>query len=224
MMRDAQMDENYFRTYIQKQEKRISQFENVFQTLCVPNNGNPEKFQQCALYLSHFYRDMLSAQYSCGEPVHVLRQAFQRFAAYAGSAGALTWADAIDLLALSILLNEDLGQASEQMPRKDALVCALLAAVRENEPADTDREILFPRQETVFLRCLQGEADQETLREYLQNCWYEDNQDAAWYGAEKRNDGTYCGCWCYLGAAIAKLRNFEPEFFKYTAYFPVDML
>ena len=70
---------------------------------------------------------------------------------------------------------------------------------------------------------LQGNVTLAELKDYIENRWYDDNGDAVWYDSHKSDSDTYCGYWCYIGAAIVKILGFDFTAFRGTAYFPYDL-
>lgn len=64
----------------------------------------------------------------------------------------------------------------------------------------------------------------DELGKYIAYGWYQDNLDAAWYDSDQRHDDTYCGYWCFIGAAIAAIMKFDRSHFENTKFFPLDLM
>lgn len=212
MVRDSRRNEDYFREYIQTQKGRIARFEEVFRKFQSPEDA--QKMEQCAVSLANFYRDLFFAQYSAGEQKPVLRETYVNWLDCVRRLKAVPWSDGVDLLSLALLLGE---AVDETLPLlwEDALVLRLAGK--------SGGEVKFPKA-LPFLRCLDGTDGPEELREYLRNGWYADHRDASWYGAAERQDSTYCGYWCFPGAAVVRLKGFAPALFRDTDCFPMDLL
>ncbi len=211
-VRDSRRNEDYFREYIQTQKGRIARFEEVFQKFQPPEDA--QKMEQCAVSLGNFYRDLFCAQYSAGEQKTVLQETYVRWLAYIRCLNAVPWSDAVDLLSLALLLGEAVDETLS-FPWEDALVRRLAGK--------SGGEVKFGKA-VPFLRCLDGADGPEELREYLRNSWYADCRDASWHGAAERQDSTYCGYWCFTGAAVVRLKGFDPALFRETDCFPLDLL
>lgn len=211
MVRDKRRNEDYFREYIQTQKGRIARFEEVFRKL-----EDGQKMEACAVTLSNFYRDLFSARYSAGDEKSVLRETYRSWLSYARRLKSLPWSDAADLLSLGRLLDVPPDETLA-LPLDDALICTLAGK------PDVPETVRFPKA-WPFLRCLDGTDGPEELRDYLQTGWYADHRDASWYGADEREDSTYCGYWCYTAAAVVSMKGFDPDLFRETECFPGDLL
>lgn len=108
---------------------------------------------------------------------------------------------------------------------EDSLLDSLKSYNNSHMVAIVDNaKLAFPKIFQEFFQCVQGELDEEALKSYIDKKWYPSNRGEAWYDADKRSKGTYCGYWCFVGAAVAKIRGFGAEDFVDCIYFPVDLL
>jgi hypothetical protein len=223
MVRDTRRDQAYFEDYIAKQEKRISKFQQTLEQL-TQSGAERGKCQQCCIYLEKLSWDMLVAQYSIGSGRDTLEKWFAQYCEYVRAQDSLTYNEALNVFSMAILLEKPGVEISAPYP-DDSFLDALKAYGKGHEVEMPDAaKLAFPKIFQEFFRCLWGELDAEALRNYIEKKWYSSNREEAWYDSDKRSKGTYCGYWCFAGAAVAKIRGFCAAEFENCAYFPVELL
>lgn len=223
MVRDTRKNQAYFEEYIAKQKKRISKFQQTLEQL-TQSGAERGKIQLCCIYLEKLCWDMLVAQYSIGSGKDTLEKWFTQYCGYVRAKDSLTYNEALNVYSMAILLEEGSTGITAPHP-EDSFLDVLESYSRDGVPDRVDTaELAFPKIFQAFFRCLQGELDAGELRDYIENKWYPSNREEAWYDSDKRSKGTYCGYWCFVGAAVAKIRGFQAEDFEGCVYFPVDLL
>lgn len=223
MVRDTRRNQEYFEEYIAKQEQRIGKFQKTLEQL-TESGAERGKCQQCCIYLENLCWDMLVAQYSYGSGKPVLEKWFTQYCAYVRAKDSLTYNEALNVFSMAILLGKQDINISVPYP-EDALLDILKSYSNDHMiTKDNNTKLAFPKIFQEFFQCVQGELDVEALRSYIDKKWYPSNRGEAWYDADKRSKGTYCGYWCFVGAAVAKIRGFCAEDFVDCVYFPVDLL
>ena len=223
MLRDTRKTAAYFERYISCQSARIEKFEGVLRQI-QEKGGDASKEKQCHLFLSGFYRDMLSAQYSSGEDMAVLRETCSRYFSHIRAQESLSYSAAENALSWAILLDmQDRPVSDAAVYPEDAFLNALYRYLTaDSGPAKGP--LLFPAVSEKFLQCLEGTSAPEELRNYIESGWYENSSDEAWYESDKRENDTYCGYWCLPGAAVVKILCWDAAKFKDINYFPINLL
>lgn len=223
MVRDTRKDQTYFEEYIAKQEKRINKFQQTLEQL-TKSGAERGKCQQCCIYLEKLCWDMLVAQYSIGSGKDALDKWFTQYCEYVRAQDNLTYNEALNVFSMAILLEKkDVGILAPYP--EDAFLDGLKSySIGQAVNGIENTNLAFPKIFQEFFRCLRGELDAEALRDYIEKKWYSSNREEAWYDSDKRSKGTYCGYWCFAGAAVAKIRGFHAKDFENCVYFPVDLL
>ena len=224
MLRDCNRTETYFTDYLTEQDRRIRRFSEKLDRL-TQEHKPAEKILQCHAILAKMLHDKLYAQYSLGCPKEAIRETFDLYLDHIKNQKKLTYQDAAEVLSLSIVFRCPVQESvsADSIPDDD-LLKALYTWSGERKTSQTSNGLLFPNTSKVFWEVLQGLKSVDELRNYIQDKWYSDNHDASWFDAARRNDGTYCGYWCFLGAAVAVIMGFDKALFKECRYFPVDIL
>lgn len=223
MIRDIYKPAQYFERYLAQQQQRIDRFTRKLAEL--NEKGQEDKVRQCHGFLADFYYDMIYAQYSAGQDICSIRDTFTQYLTHVKGKGSMTYEAAIQALSWSILFDmeckEDLK--SVEYPH-DPFVDALMQyAEKKTIDAPVEEDLLkFPQVTGAFARCLNGEMSTEELSEYIDVFWYHDNKTAAWYEADKNAADTYCGYWCFVGAAVVKILEYSAEKFSDIRFFPGD--
>lgn len=226
MFRDCNRSEHYFVSYIEDQDRRIERFNRKLEDMIATHR--PEiKIQQCHRFLSGLLHDKFYAQYSLGCEKENLKETFFSYLDHIQAQGLLTYQEVLETLSLAIVFHIQPQSilSDEDIPQDDLLQMLYdYGECGENTGNWGNSKLLFPDTSSVFLDVLQGSLTANDLREYIQNRWYEDNSDSSWFESDRRDDDTYCGYWCFVGAAVALIKGFEHEAFKDCKYFPVDIL
>lgn len=224
MLRDCNKTDAYFTGYLAEQERRIQRFDEKLDHLSQEQKPK-EKILQCHAILARMLHDKLYAQYSLGCSKETIRETFYIYLDHIKTQKQLTYQDASEALSLSIVFHCPVRENlyADSIPDDD-LLKALYTWNGESKINPSGNGLLFPNTSKVFWDVLQGVGSWVELRHYIQDKWYADNHDASWFRADQRGDTTYCGYWCFLGAAVAVIRGFDKNLFTDCRYFPVDLL
>lgn len=224
MLRDHHKTDAYFTNYLEEQEKRINRFNEKLNHL-LQENKPEEKIRLCHGFLATMLHDKLYAQYSLGYKKDELEKTFRIYLDHIKVQKRLTYQEAMETISLSIVFRTPIQDnlTTDQIPLDD-LLQAMYCYHRVPITSQTNNGLLFPDTSMVFWETLQGKKSGTELRQYVERNWYNDNKDAPWFNADQREDNTYCGYWCFLGAAIAIIMGFGKELFEGCPYFPLDVL
>lgn len=75
-----------------------------------------------------------------------------------------------------------------------------------------------------LLRFDDKEIIQKKLKNFLENDWYNSLQDTSGYNQHKKDYGNYIGYWCFVAAAIVKIKKLDDSSFRDNKYYPKDIL
>lgn len=225
MLRDKRRNAVYFADYITDKKKAITGFTEL---LCkVEQQGtNPVGVTKCHIYLASFLRDLMVAYYSNGNTVDEIHQVFKQYLLHVQAQEELTYNEALNILSFAILLGEDVYTIFDSISfPEDDFLSILIAYNRVHEVLpSTPHKMYVPELTGTLVQCLRGEATANELKHFISEKWYLLNEDEAWYDSDKRSTGTYCGYWCFEGAAVAKMMNFDIVDFREVEYFPLDLI
>ena len=223
MLRDTLRTEEYFASYLCMQDKRIAQFSQKLDELNAQANA-PSKILQCHHFLSGLLHDKIYAQYSYGSSFSIIRETVVHYLFHIQKEGRLSYQEAMDAISLSIVFHIPFPQIPRDCLPEDALLFALLEHTQKAAFAFSDVALMFPESSSAFLKALQGTLSSTSLRQYIEKNWYSDNKDASWHDSHKSNRDIYCGYWCFVGAAVAILLQWDLHTFEGCPYFPIDVI
>ncbi len=228
MLRDTRKDTGYFIKYIEEQEQRVREFTSRLRALDEEKDkDNARLIRNTAISASSRIRDLFIAEYSFGCSVAVLKDIFRQHLQVVRRLDSLSFADAMYILSISILLDEDCAKTIEDVSMPEDCLIAELEYYVKNKRISPDALSLplqFPDKSEVFLNAIRGKITEKNLRTFISEEWYSTNQDMGWYDSHKNNLDTYCGYWCFIGAAIVKIKGWKKEIFESVEYFPYDLL
>lgn len=221
MLRDTRRNAAYFSDWIAKQERRI---QNFSEDLEKDRKDRPEALFLGHIFLSGFLGNLMSAQYSYGEPLDKIRRTYGQYLAHIGTMEELTYNQALTTLSMGILLGvSSVTVFQKALYPEDAFLEALLNWQRGYDPPQRGK-LLFPETSAVMIAFLLGKCPIEDFRTFIRDSWYPANCEEPWYNSDMLSDGTYCGYWCFSGAAVAMIKGCTQMDFQGVEYFPIDML
>ena len=229
MLRDSLKSPEYFERYIQYQDTRIQKFTNILKQL--KNNATTQR-NQCNTYLSNFYKDKLSAMYSYGNTKSELFPVFNCYMGHTSKTVVSCYSDFADLLALMILFDDASIHHQEFILSvtefDDPFIIRLKQYLVQEQISTACKEVLlYPKQYSKFLSILEEhDLAKSTLNllDYMNNHWYNNCSDLAWFESHKNTADTYCGYWCWLSAAIAKIKQMDLSFIRTGKYIPWEII
>lgn len=201
--RDTRKDYTYFVKYISDQEKRITRFEDIRANLSAE-----DKIKECNGMLSNLQRNMFFAKFSAGYSKEDLCTAFNTYIDQLLLAKDALYDELINAIAIDIVL--DAGR------RKDLCILAL---DNENDIlTDTllgisgeSKQLSYKSNYEPFYKFLTDAISTDDFIRYINDEWYSACKDFYWYDSLKSDNETYVGYWCWLAAAILKVKNFTVE-------------
>lgn len=229
MLRDPLKSSEYFEQYLQYQDTRIKKFTNILEQL---NNNAVMQRRQCNTYLSNFYKDKLSAMYSYGSTKAELLPVFNFYMKCICETTVSSYSDFADTLALMILFNDTnpshYNFISSVVEFNDPLIIRLKQYLLPKQGNMTYmNDLVYPNQYSEFFSVLQEDDLAKStlaLLDYMNNRWYNNCDDLSWFESHKNAANTYCGYWCWLSAAIAKIKQMDLTFVRTGKYIPWEII
>lgn len=225
MLRDKNKDKKYFESFLLYETERINKFEKMLERL-----ETSDKIEQCKCFIANFYKNKMIAEYSVGYDKKEIRNTFDLYMKNITVSVYDSYADMIDILALSILLDYDGKELSDIMVKSrfdDVLMKILIKYIRSGKIEMGNEKLAFPEQYSIYieiLNCDDVQSASEKLRNFVNDNWYELNKDMPWYNSHNKDSDTYAGYWCWIGAAIAKMKSIPLSDLSECNYIPVDLI
>ncbi len=143
----------------------------------------------------------------------------------------------IDLLSISILSNIKLKDAIpiikfiDNDGVEDFLFNFLISSLDENrKPMEKESyeeffgiNEMYGRLKTIIKETDKNIAEKE-LKYFLENEWYASFKGTPLYNQHNNPHNTYAGYWCFIAAAIVKIKGLDDSSFRDNKYYPKDML
>lgn len=215
MSRDRIKNDKYFEEYIIEQNKRIAKFQ-----LVANQQGDVEKKNKLYRIVANLQKDLFSAKYSIGANIEELRRIFDDYLESLKNTSILDYGELVDIISIGILLDTDIKNTINKCDlslKKDGLVEALL-----NDGKIGTMPLLFEEYYSPFYKYLKKEKDISYLEEYMENSWYSNSSEFSWYDSDASKENVYVGYWCWIAAAVVKLRGDKVN--NKNNYLPVDLL
>ena len=204
MIRAQYKNNEYFEKYILVQEDRIGKFSEKMSSL---NKSETSKISQCKKVLSRLYRDLISAKYSLGLSKEELENDVKAFLRYTEKPDSYN--EMIDILSMMIIFGEDAKSYKGIVSNKeydDALVVKLKKKLGISLNEDLDN-LKFPNRYSIFDNYLDEKINAVQFISYLDEKWYDTCSDDYFYDSHNKGTNTYVGYWCWLAAAILKIKT-----------------
>lgn len=93
--------------------------------------------------------------------------------------------------------------------------------LKNGEILNTESKLLYADYYIVFYQYATGQTDFTEFSAYMNNRWYDSNEAMYWYDSHKKKEDVYTGYWCWLAAALMKIRKATC---KDVSYVPVDLI
>ena len=221
MLRDIIKTSAYFNAYIENEDKRIAKFSEKLSTLVDEN-----KKSQCEGYIASFIKNKMSAQYSRGDSREEVRKTFDAYLEHIGKSKISSYADYVDMLSLLVIFNVDTsklrGLKSEGV-KNDALMQSLLSHIVKKASDKKISVLAYPDTYSSFYDFLEEKISEKELLDFVSTKWYASCKDVYWYDSHKSKENTYAGYWCWLAAAVLKIKNGHFSTEISCKYFPSDL-
>ena len=195
-------DKAYFDEYITTQRERIEKISSE------PNSSSESGERM----LGNMYMDLISAEYSDGMSKEEISADVNDMFSHiktVDSYGAM-----VDYLSLAILFNISNDKISSILSNDqydDDLVSKLKDALGSTASGEG---VKYENYQT-FDDMLNDKISSEEFLNYVNNNWYDDSKDRYWYDSHNSSENTYTGYWCWVGAAVAQIKNIDTNGSKY---------
>jgi hypothetical protein len=207
MKRAQYKDELYFDEYIFSQEERIEKFKKVLESL---NKTDEDKIKQCKNYLSGFYLDLINAKYSLGLQKDVINIDVNELFNYVCEVDSYN--DMVNYLSLAIIFDINQKKIKNIMQcdkYDDKLIYELKRHVfRENNQYEKT-PLKYPDHYKIFCDFIDNKIMKSEFIEFMDNQWYDTCKECSFYDSHKNDKRTYTGYWCWLAAAIIKMKSIK---------------
>lgn len=206
MSREMFKSDSYFEDYITEQNKRIEKFKGALASF---DGSDMQKIAQCERILANLYKDLLSAKYSLGASKDEIVEIFELYIDSVINCSVSDYADMVDILSLSVILDineEKLEPIIQNAEFDDGLVLSLKSYIVGKYEVSGKR-LLYSDYYSPFYFYLKGEKKEAEILSYLENNWYDASDEFAWYDSHNSSENVYVGYWCWLGAAVLKMKS-----------------
>lgn len=207
-------DSAYFDKFIVNEEESIKKFKR---------ESNDAKNS----IIAGKYMNLIAAKYSNGESKKAIRPDVVNLFKYVrGSNDISSYNEMVDYLSLAILFDIEhakLYNVIKCTKYEDPLVISLKQHIVKNAyDKETDCGLKHPTQYKTFNDALNGDIDGKALNTYINSHWYPSCKGRSFYDTHKKNTDTYCGYWCWVGGAVAKLKSMKKD--MTSKYVPTDLI
>ena len=216
-MRDKRKDKEYFNRYLNYQHSRI---EKKYDKI---KESDEDKKQRILISLIDYELDLLKAEFSAGATKGDIKILLNRAIKIAGAYKNITYEDLLNLLSLSIMVNDKseatkLSKLHSSIIEKDRLLKYLSMYINGEKP-EWDVNIPLKKEFNGLDEVIKAKEKENTLCDYL-NVWYENHVGYSWYNSHLGNEDTYCGYWSFESAAIANILKLNENKLKNSEYYP----
>ena len=203
MIRDTIKDALYYADIIPKLEQRIQKYEKKRDEFPVDS----PQYEKCQIHLQGICYNYVSALFSSGASVFQVKSAVEKYMTTLTTA-SLTYNGVIDAYSLAILFDvSQMCTALTAQQRYHDFLIDTLAQQFDKGNAIITRDKPFFQEYQPFADYLNGQMSKEKFLQYIEEDWYGSCVDRAWYESDKNPNAVYTGYWCWLGAAVLKLKN-----------------
>lgn len=203
-------DPAYFDKFIANEEESIKRFKGA---------GKEDKNS----IIAGKYLKLISAKYSNGESKKVIKTDVDDMFKYVKDVSSYN--DMVDYLSLAILFDIDRKKIYNVMKcdkYDDVFITGLKKYVDKKDHAVTYAGLKYPKQYETFNKALNGEINGDELNKYINSRWYPSCKGRAFYDDHKSKTDTYCGYWCWVGGAVAKIKSMNKD--MTSKYTPTDLI
>ncbi len=112
---------------------------------------------------------------------------------------------------------------------KDLLYEFLINSISEREPIKNEsyseffgiNEKFSILKEIIIIE--QKEIAEKKLKDFLENNWFNSLKNESVFGLHTNPNNTYAGYWCFIAAAIVKIKSLDDSSFRDNKYYPKDL-
>lgn len=222
MMRDKRKNSDYFNRYIDFEKKRIAT-----KKAKISDATDKTKVKRTYNNLFLYQINVLIASFSSGEDEGTLRALLCEACSTALELDALTYADALTLTSLSIMLHsttqiKKVITKFQRLYEGDKLLFGLSTYIETGNAKWTGKyrfPIIYSGLE-AFFAAKTSEAKEDVLLVFLKT-WYEKCGDCSWYGTLENPNEVYYGYWCFEAAALSVIYNLNKQHLSKSEFYPM---
>lgn len=216
-MRDTRKDKEYFEKYLDYQYSRIGK------KTAKLKDADEDKKQRVLVSLTTYELDLLKAEFSAGAAKDNIKTLLNRAIMIAGEYKNITYEDLLNLLSLSIMVNDKSEAAKliklhNERISNDRLLKYLSMYINGKEPV-WDVDIPLKKEFIALDEVINANVKEDKLCNYL-NDWYGNHCGYSWYNSHLGSEDTYCGYWSFESAAIAAILGLDDSKLKDSEYYP----
>lgn len=225
MSREKYKNDKYFEEYIEYEKSRVLKFTKVLESL---KNSDVFKVKQCERYIATFEKNIFTALYSYGAKREELKEEFFKYLEAVENCGISDYSEMIDALSLSILVDvpaDKLQGILENQLFEDSLSRGLKEYIQTGKMTISNDNLKFENHYKVFWRYLKTDGDISTddFIDYVNRKWYSSCKEMSWYDSHTNKENVYAGYWCWLAAALLKVKNVDLNGYD-MEYIPVELI
>ncbi len=203
MIRDTIKDAQYYADIIPQLEQRIQKYEKKRDEFPIDSS----QYEKCQIHLQGICYNYVSALYSSGASTSKVKSAVEQYLTTITTA-SVTYSGVIDAYSLAILFDvSQLCTALTVQNRYHDILIDTLAQYFNKGKAIITRDKPTFQEYQPFADYLSGQMNKDEFLRYIEEEWYGSCVDRAWYESDKNPNAAYTGYWCWLGAAVLKLKN-----------------
>lgn len=219
MIRAQFFDDKYFNEYIDDQNKRIEKFVSVQNSsLC------NEKKAEISGWIAKLYKDLISAEYSCGYSKKKITGTFNKYIENVVQSKISSYNEYADILALSIIFTVSettKGIIIEATEYDDDLTNMMKEYLQTGKFHDSNESLNYPQQYEIFRHFLDEKIDTDEFAGYMNSKWYNSCKEFYFYDSHLSKEKVYTGYWSWIAAAVLKMKNVSNID---SIYIPVELL
>lgn len=219
-MRDKRKSEDYFSSYIDYQEGRISK-KSAKLSEGESDSAKVERINQSLLRLK---TDMVYAQFSAGADKNILSNYLEDALKTASQVISIDYETLLNLLSLSVLLgikveSSEIISKYGDVIRDDKLLNCLAKYIEYGKVVWEGAFAIKGIYDN--LNDLANATDKVSIINVYLSDWYDAHKDFAWYESHRNDKDTYVGYWSFESAALTKVMGIEESYFSDNEYYPI---
>ncbi len=200
MHKDKYKSPEYFKEYIDVQNKRIDKFKQVLSEC-----GESDR-QKLSRVISNLQIDLISAQISSNEDEEIILSSFRDYAYHLNIAGLSSYSEYVDFLSLQVILGVDDCSIAVPKEFEDDLSIVMENYICKGKKP-LSNHLCFPDYYKIFLDYYLGNISFNVLIDYVQHKWFLKSAMFPWFNSHNREDDTYTGYWCFVASALIRMKN-----------------
>lgn len=203
MIRDTIKNAQYYADIIPQLEQRILKYEKKRDEFPIDSS----QYEKCQIHLQGIGYNYVSALYSSGASTSKVKSAVEQYLTTL-TTSSVTYNEVIDAYSLAILfgVSQMCTALTVQKRYHDILIDTLAQYFDKGKAIITQDKPVFQEYQP-FADYLSGQMSKDEFLRYIEEEWYSSCADRAWYESNKNPNDVYTGYWCWLGAALLKLKH-----------------